>query len=133
MYTFGGYCHGSGVVDDMVRMNVDPHSHLSAHWSECPVKLPAKLTNHNSVLYDDKLMVTGGVDGVATSDKIHEVQVDPPYTVKTLSRMPEPRQGHCMGIFDNSLLILGGKTARSCNYNLSSVVHYNKKIICVNN
>ena len=35
-------------------------------------------------------MVTGGRDGNATSDNIHEVQVVPPYTVKTLSRMPEP-------------------------------------------
>ena len=48
-----------------------------------------------------------------TFDKIHEVhevQVVPPYTVKTLSRMPEARQGHCTEIFDDSLLILGGKT-----------------------
>ena len=123
----GGYCDGSGRVDDMIRMNADPHPDLSAHWSECPVKLPAKLEHHSSVLYNDKLMVTGGHDGVATSNKIHEVQVDPRYTVKTLSRMPEPRQGHCMGIFDDSLLILGGKTTHFCEDNLSSVVLYDIK------
>ena len=61
----GGRCVGSGYVDDMIKMNVDPHSDLSMHWSECPIKLPAKLTNHSSVLYDDKLMVTGGDDGNA--------------------------------------------------------------------
>ena len=33
------------------------------------------------MVYDDTLMVTGGQDGNATSDKIHEVQVVPPYTV----------------------------------------------------
>ena len=123
----GGDCAGSGGVDDMAKMNVDPHSDLSAHWSECPVKLPVKLEHHSSVLYNDKLMVTGGHDGVATSDKIHEVQVDPPYTVKTLSSMHEPRQGHCMGIFDDSLLILGGKTTQLCEDNLSSVVLYDIK------
>ena len=123
----GGYCDGSGHVDDMIRLNADPHPDLSAHWSECPVKLPAKLEHHSSVLYNDKLMVTGGHDGVATSNKIHEVQVDPRYTVKTLSRMPEPRQGHCMGIFDDSLLILGGKTTHFCEDNLSSVVLYDIK------
>ena len=123
----GGYCGGSGYVDDMIRMNVDSHPDLSIHWSECHVKLPAKLAYHSSVLYDDKLMVTGGYDGNATSDRIYEVQVVPPYTVKTLSRMPEPRQCHCTEIFDDSLLIFGGRTTNRYQDNLSSVVLYDVK------
>ena len=124
----GGYCGGSGRVDDTIRMNVDPHPDLSTHWSECPVKLPSKLQHHSSVLYDDKLIVTGGgYDGVATSDRIHEVQVEPPYTVKTLSGIPEPRQGHCREIFNDSLLILGGTTTGNYKDNLSSVVLYDIK------
>ena len=123
----GGYCVGSGYVDDMIGMNVDPQPDLSMHWSECPMKLPAKLVSHSSVLYDDKLMVTGGDDGNATSDKIHEVQVFPPYTVKILSRMPEPRQRHCTEIFDDSLLIVGGRTTHHFQDNLSSVVLYDIK------
>ena len=121
----GGNCEYG---DDMIRMNVHLHPDLSTHWSECPMKLPANLRCHSSVLYDDKLMVTGGDDdGNATSDKIHEVQVVPPYTAKTLSRMPEPRQYHCMEIFDDSLLILGGRTTNYYRNNLSSVVLYNIK------
>ena len=123
----GGFCAGSGYVDDMIKMNVDPHPDLSTHWSECPVKLPTKMEWHSSVLYSDKLMVTGGYDGNAISDKIHEVQVVPPYTVKTLSRMPEPRRDHCTEIFDDSLLILGGTTTGSHQNNLSSVVLYDIK------
>ena len=123
----GGYCDGSGRVDDMIRMNADPHPDLSKHWSECPVKLPAKLAHHSSVLYDDKLMVSSGYDGNATSDRIHEVQLVPPYTVKTLSKMPEPRQNHCTEIIDDSLLIVGGKTTGLCKDNLSSVVLYDIK------
>ena len=122
----GGYS-GGYVIDDMIRMNVDLLPDLSKHWSECPVKLPAKLEYHSSALYNDKLMVTGGYDGNATSDKIYEVQVVPPYTVKTLSRMPEPRQDHCTQIFDNSLLIVGGRTNGRCKDNLSSVVLYDIK------
>ena len=122
----GGNCGGSGRVDDMIRMNVDSQPDLSIHWSEFPVKLPAKLASHSSVLYDDKLMVTGGYDRNGTSDKIHEVQVVPPYTVKTLSRMPEPRRDHCTEIFDDSLLILGGRSF-FCRDNLSSVVLYDIK------
>ena len=123
----GGHCADSGYVDDMITLNVDPQPDLSIHWSECPMKLPTKLAFHSSVLYDDKLMVTGGYDGNATSDKIHEVQVVPRYTVKTLSRMPEPRQDHCMEICDDSLLIVGGRKSDLCRDNLSSVVLYNIK------
>ena len=123
----GGYCFESGYVDDMIKMNVDPHPDLSTHWSECPVKLPTKMKCHSSVLYKDKLMVTGDHDGNDTSDKIHEVQVVSPYSVKTLSRMPEPRQRHCTEICDDSLLILGGTTTTNYQNNLSSVVLYDIK------
>ena len=91
------------------------------------MKLPAKLAFHSSVMHDDKLMVSGGDDGNATSDKIHEVQVTLPYTVKSLSRMPEPRQDHSTEIFDDNLLIVGGRKSGFCPYNLSSVVLYDIK------
>ena len=123
----GGYCGGSGCVDDMIRMNAHPHPDLSVQWSDCPVKLPAKLQHHSSVLYNDTLMVTGGHDGNVTSDKIHEVQVVPPYTMKPLSGMPEPNCAHCTEIFDDNLLIIGGKTALYYRDNLRSVVLYDIK------
>ena len=125
----GGFCPGRG--DDMIRMNIHPNPDLSMHWSECPVKLPTKLVCHSSVVYNDHLMVTGGHDENAVSDCIHEVQLVPPYTVKTLSRMPEPRQHHCMEIFDDSLLIVGGRTTNMWKDSLSSVVLYDiKKNVC---
>ena len=127
--TAGGYCTGSGYVDNMIGMKIDPNPDLSTHWSDCPVKLPAKLLYHSSVVHDDHFYVTGGciesLDQV--SDRIDEVLLVPPYTVKTLSRMPEPRQGHGMEIFDNSLLIVGGSTSKTSKDNLSSVVMYDIK------
>ena len=30
----GGYCFVSGHLDDMIKMNVDPHPDLSTHWRE---------------------------------------------------------------------------------------------------
>ena len=118
-----------GECDDMIRMNVGPHPDLSTHWSDCPMKLPARLAFHSSVLYQDKLMVTGGYDGNTggISDKIHEVQVVPPHTVKTLSQMPEPRRDHCTEIFDDSLLILGGRTTGRYKDSLNSVILYDIK------
>ena len=79
------------------------------------------------MIYDDTLMVTGGHDGNGISDKIHEVQVVLPYTVKTLSRMPEPRQRHCTEIFDDGLVIIGGTKTGRYRDNLSSVVLYDIK------
>ena len=122
----GGYC-GGPYFDDMIRMNVDAYPDLSIDWSECPVKLPSKMAFHSSVLYNDKLMVTGGYNGNATSDKIHEVQVVPPYTVKTLSRMPEPRRDHRTEILDDSLLNLGGTKSGFFRDNISSVLQYDIK------
>ena len=115
---------GGSCGDDMIKMNVDPLPHPAIHWSEFPVKLPAKLSYHSSVLYGDKLMVSGGRDGNATSDKIHEVQVVPPYTVKTLSTMPGSRLGHCSEIFDDRLLIIGGTATNDYRDTLNSVVLY---------
>ena len=121
----GGFC--SGRVDDMIRMNINPNPDLSMHWSECPVKLPAQMAYHSSVLYNDHLIVTGGHNGNATSDSIHEVQLVPPYTVKTLSRMPESRRDHSTQLFDDNLLIVGGITTDRPQDNLSSVVLYDIK------
>ena len=121
----GGFCYGW--FDDMIRMKINPNPDLSMHWSECPVKLPAKLAYHSSMLYNDHLIVTGGYNGNAVSDCIHEVQLVPPYTVKILSRMPEPRQFHSTQLFDDNLLIVGGSTTDSFQDNLSSVVLYDIK------
>ena len=128
--TAGGYYDDSGFLDDMIRMKIDPNPDLTTHWSDCPAKLPAKLAYHSSVVYmNDHLYVCGGgIDGLdEVSDRIDEVRLVPPYTVKTLSRMPEPRQGHGMEIFDDSLLIVGGSKTRKYEDNLSSVVLYDIK------
>ena len=121
----GGNC--SGYVDDMIRMNIHPNPDLSMPWRDCPVKLPTKLAYHSSVVYNDYLMISGGHNGNAVSDCIHEVQLVPPYTVKILLRMPEPRQIHSMQIFDDSLLIIGGTTTGRYQDSLSSLVLYDIK------
>ena len=121
----GGYCSECGCVNDMIRMNINPNPDLSTHWSECPVKLPAKLAFHSSVLYNNCFMVTRGFDG--TADCIHELQLVPPYTAKILTRMPEPRMYHCMEIFDDIVLIVGGSTTGCYQDSLSSVLLYDIK------
>ena len=120
----GGNC--SGCVDSMIRMNIDPNPDVLGHWSDSPVNLPSKLAYHSSVLYNDQLLVVGCHDGNATSDCIQEVQLVPPYTVKTLSNMPEPRRNHSMEILHDNLFIVGGRTTGRYQNNLSSVVQYDR-------
>ena len=124
----GGYDYPE-YFDDMIRMNFEPQPYLLTHWSDCPFKLPIKLAHHSSVLYNDQLLVTGGYDANlrATSNCIHQVQLVPPYNVNILSRMPEPRQNHNTQIFEDSLLIAGGRTSELCRNNLSSVLLYDIK------
>ena len=129
MMIAGGICAGSGFVDNMIRMNIDPNPDLSTNWSDCAIKLPAKLMFHSSVLYNNQLMVTGGcIESMdQTCDCIHEVQLVPPYAVKTLSRMPEPRQGHCTEIYGDNLLIFGGSPTNRIQDSVISVVLYDIK------
>jgi hypothetical protein len=119
----GGYCPYR-YVDDMIRMNIHPKPDLQMRWIDCPTRLPSKLRFHSSVLYNDHLMISGGYDGTRVSGCIREVQLVPPYTVKTLSRMLEPRQYHCMERFEDSLLIVGGRTTSRYQDSTSSVVLY---------
>jgi ribosomal protein S20 len=121
----GGFC--SGYVNDMIRMNINPNPDLSMHWSNCPIKLPAKLDYHSCVLYNDQLIVTGGDSENRNFYCIHEVQLVPPYTAKILSRMPEPIQYYSTQLYDDKLLIVGGSTGPSSQDTVGSVIVYDIK------
>ena len=120
----GSWCLGA--VDNMIRMNIHPVPDLSINWSDFAAKLPAKMGAHSSVVYKDSLLVTGGInaDQYVFSDCIHEVQLKPPYTVKLLSKMPEPSFHHSTVLCDDSILIVGGRKSGDCKGNLSSVLSY---------
>jgi N-acetylneuraminic acid mutarotase len=80
-------------------------------------------------VYKDSLLVTGGVnaDQEVFSDCIYEVQLKPPYTVKLVSKMPQPRLHHSTVLCDDSILIVGGRKSLDCKNNLSSVLSYDIK------
>ena len=123
----GGYC--GACVDNMIRINIHPVPDLLINWSDFAAKLPARMEAHNGVVYNDSLFVTGGYneDQRVYSDCIHEVQLQPPYTVKLLYKMPVPRARHNTVLCDDSILIVGGKKSVYCKDNLSSVLSYDMK------
>ena len=120
----GGLC--GGPVDNMIRMNIHPVPDFSINWSDFAAKLPARMWGHSGVVYKDSLFLTGGYQRVH-SDCIHEVQLQPPYAVKLLSKMPEPRVLHSSVLCDDSILIVGGQKSWDCEDDLSSVLGYDIK------
>ena len=116
-------------VDNMIQMNIHPVPDLSITWIDFAAKLPDRMSAHSSVVYKDNLYVTGGCNKHQDvySDCIHEVHLQPPYTVKLLSTMPEPRVYHNTVLCDDRILIVGGQKSVDCKDNLSSVLSYDIK------
>ncbi|CAB4004903.1 RING finger 151-like [Paramuricea clavata] len=123
----GGWCDDA--VDNMIRMNIHPVPDLSINWADFAAKLPANMHAHSNVVYKDSLLVTGSLnaDQGVYSDCIHEVQLKPPYTVKLVSKMPEPRLRHSTVLCDDSILIVGGRKSGYSKDTLSSVLSYDIK------
>ena len=126
--TVAGGLSGGRFVNNMIRMNIRPIPDLS-NWSNFAAKLPFAMYEHNSVVYKDSLFVTGGYNANQNvySDCIHEVELKPPYSVKLLSKMPEPRTRHSTVLCDDSILIVGGRKTGISKDNLSSVLSYDIK------
>jgi N-acetylneuraminic acid mutarotase len=61
---------------------------------------------------------------VKTSDAIFELSLAPPYTVKLLARMPQPRRNYRAEIVNGKLFILGGTTTGANKDAIDSVVVY---------
>jgi N-acetylneuraminic acid mutarotase len=89
-------------------------------------KLSVKLTGHDVTVYQDKLYIIGGYNWneKKTSDAIYELSLAPPYTVKLLARMPQPRRNHRVEIVNGKLFILGGSATAATKDAIDSVVVY---------
>ena len=125
----GGKDRYNSVFDTMIRMNVHQIPDLSINWTDFAAKLPAKMYGHSSVVYKDSLFLFGGYseDEDVTSDCIYEIQLKPPYTVKLVAQMPEPRAYHSTVLSDDDILIIGGTKTGRDTYKLSSVLSYDVK------
>ena len=82
----------------------------SVEWKISHVKLPEVCKRHATVMYKDSLILSGGEIGpvYVSSNKIYEVSMVQPYSIKILTTMPEPRYDHTMELFEDKLFIFGG-------------------------
>ena len=96
-------------------------------WKNGPVKLPAKIHGHCSLVYNGQLIVTGGYDEEKDeySDSITEISLVEPDTSKLLATIPQKRCYHGVALFGDKILIVGGRESRWSNSALRSVVMYN--------
>ncbi|XP_028411701.1 uncharacterized protein LOC114534458 [Dendronephthya gigantea] len=83
----------------------------TAKWEIVPAELPGSLYRHCSVLYLGRLLVIGGFHRVTyeSSDRITEISLAAPYTIKVLSTMPQGRYLHGAALFGDKILIVGGR------------------------
>ena len=106
---------------EILKMNQHP-----LRWTMFDGKLPVKFSVQDGTVYQDKLYITGGYNWneKKTSDAIYELSLAPPYTVKLLARMPQPRRNHRAEIVNGKLFILGGTTTGAAKDAIDSVVVY---------
>ncbi len=94
------------------------------HWVESQFKLPAPSSNHACVVYQNKLFVFGGRDGVMVYDTIYEIELTPPYTSRLLTKMPRPICYHGAEVVSGKIFIIGGSTTAYCDNATSTVLMF---------
>jgi hypothetical protein len=92
---------------EVLDLNVNPPT-----WQEFAVNLPIKVGDHKCVVYGNRLLIIGGTKGNIL-DTIYELLLVPPYSSKLLCRMKKERFYHGVEIFDDKVLIAGGKGAET--------------------
>ena len=95
---------------EVLDLNVNPPT-----WQEFAVKLPIEVGGHKCVVYGNRLLIIGGEtdEGTLPLDTIYELLLVPPYSSKLLCRMKKKRAFHGVEIFNDKVLIAGGKEAET--------------------
>ena len=101
---------------------------LPLKWMKFPGKLPYGCDGHQTVVYQKRVIHIGGYnfEKHEWSNVISELQLTSP-NVKELCPMPEPRHCHGAEIFEDKILILGGKKSLECKDYLDSVLEFDVK------
>ena len=90
---------------EILHLNDNPPT-----WHEFAVNLPVKVGGHKCVVYGNRLLIIGGkTEGGNVLDTIYELLLVPPYSSKLLCHMKKKRAGHGAELFDDKVLIAGGK------------------------
>ena len=102
---------------------------LPLNWIKFAGKLPYRYRDHQTVVYQKHVIHIGGYnyDKHEGSNVISKLQLTPPYNVKEMCQIPEPRECHRAEIFEDKILILGGQKSSKCEDYLDSVLEFDLK------
>ena len=100
---------GDAITDTIEVLNL---AETPLQWKISPVKLPVPLSAHQTAVYRGKLIVIGGHDGNEgrNSDKIYEILLTPPYSIKILKNLApvSPVAWHGVELVGHEIIISGG-------------------------
>ena len=98
----------------------------STAWENVLAELPGWLIGHRILVHNGRLVAIGGYerDKDEYSDSITEISLVPPYLSKLLATMPQGRYLHGVAIFDDKILIVGGRESGRSRSILRSVIMY---------
>jgi hypothetical protein len=82
-------------------------------WQEFAGNLPIEVGAHKCVVYGNRLLIIGGETDESALDTIYQLLLVPPYSSKLLCHMKKKRVLHGVEIFDDKVLIAGGKGAET--------------------
>ena len=118
----GGY-DGGVCTDNIEILKMDQHP---LKWTIFEGKLPAKLSSHSLIVYQDKLLVIGGMNTSEskTSNAIYELLVFPPYSFKRLFKMPQATRNHGAELVNDKVFVLGGTQTGLSQDAMDSVTSY---------
>jgi hypothetical protein len=95
-------------------------------WTLLAAELPAFYEGHRTLVYQNRLISIGGSEmpSIIYIDLISEVLLTPPYTSKVLCHMPQPRKYFGAELFEDRVLIFGGRTRDAYDSALNSVLEF---------
>ena len=107
MIVTGGRSANFQFLDSVEEVNL---TQQDGHWVESQFKLPVPSCGHTCVVYQNHLLLIGGLKHTTVHNTIYEIQLTPPYTSRLLTKMPRPISSHGAEIVNGKIYIIGGST-----------------------
>ncbi len=111
--------------DDCKAVETLNLNELPLKWMKYRGELPSSCCDHQTVVYQQRVIHIGGYEKKICSDVIRELQLTSSVTMKKLCQMPEPRDSHGAEIFEDKVTIFGGEDDRGRP--LNSVLEFDPK------
>ena len=113
VFVTGGTSDGKNILSSIEKFSSNVNPLVPPCWSYFPVNLPRALKGHYTVVYHDRMLVIGGYneENKTCSDLLYEVQLQFPFNVKVLAKLPsKPLKGSGVVLVNDKILIFGGRS-----------------------